>query len=76
LAIKNEIKVLNVKGDSQLIINQVTGKYQVKAENLIPLYNKVMDLCKSFYTLEFKHIKRELNKEADKLANIALDTLT
>ncbi len=76
MAINNEIKILNVKGDSQLIINQVTGKYQVKAENLIPLYNKVMDLCKSFYTIEFKHIKRELNKEADKLANIALDTLT
>ena len=76
LAIKNKINILNVKGDSQLIINQVTGKYQVKAENLVPLYSEVIELCKHFYTIEFKHIKRELNKEADKLANTALDTLT
>lgn len=76
LALDCNIKSIIVEGDSNLIINQMTGKYQVKAENLIPLYNSAKILDELFDYIEYRHIRREFNKEADKLANKALDTNT
>ena len=76
LALDCNIKSIIVEGDSNLIINQMTGKYQVKAENLIPLYNSAKILDEQFDYIEYRHIRREFNKEADKLANKALDTNT
>jgi ribonuclease HI len=70
------IKYLNVKGDSQLVINQVTGKYKVNSENLKPLHKKAVELINAFDVVLFEHIKRNLNKFADKLANNAMDTYT
>jgi len=74
LALDCNIKSIIVEGDSNLIINQMMGKYQVKAENLIPLYNSAKILDEQFDHIEYRHIRREFNKEADKLANKALDT--
>ena len=73
LAIKSKIRNITVKGDSSLIINQVTGKYQVRADNLIPLHETVKILEMNFDNIKYEHVKREFNKEADKLANMALD---
>jgi len=75
LAIQNNITNILVKGDSQLIINQMTGKYKVKADKLIPLYNDAKDLERQFTDISYQHIKREFNKQADKLANLALDNI-
>jgi ribonuclease HI len=74
LALDCNIKSIVIEGDSNLIINQMMGKYQVKAENLMPLYNSAKILEEQFDYIEYRHIKREFNKEADKLANKALDT--
>ena len=74
LARDADIKQLHVKGDSSLIINQVTGKFQVRAENLLPLYNQVKILENCFTNISYQHIRREFNKDADALANRALDT--
>lgn len=73
LALKYNIKSIRVEGDSNLILNQMSGKYQVKAENLIPLYNAAKLLESEFNIISYHHIRREFNKEADKLANQALD---
>ena len=73
LARDANIKQLHVKGDSSLIINQVTGKFQVRAENLLPLYNRVKILENCFNNVSYQHIRREFNKDADALANRALD---
>jgi ribonuclease HI/probable phosphoglycerate mutase len=73
MALKNNLQCIHVEGDSKLIINQMTGTYKVKAENLLPLYTEAMELSKRFRIIKFNHIKRELNKQADKLANSALD---
>ena len=73
LALKYNIKSIRVEGDSNLILNQMSGKYQVKAENLIPLYNAAKILESEFNLISYHHIRREFNKEADKLANQALD---
>ena len=40
----------------------MTGKYKVKAENLIPLYNEAKDLERQFTDISYQHIKREYNK--------------
>ena len=75
MAVEHNISNLNIEGDSQLIINQMTGKYNVKAENLKPLYEEAKLLAENFDNINYKHIKREYNKEADKLANEALDNV-
>ena len=60
-----------VKGDSSLVIHQMTGKYKVKSPHLIPLYNEAKDIIKNMDII-FLYIPREENKEADYLANMAL----
>jgi len=60
-----------VKGDSSLVIYQMTGKYKVKAPHLIPLYNEAKELIKDM-DVTFLYIPREENKEADYLANMGL----
>jgi len=66
-------KELEVRGDSQLIIKQITGKYRVKSSNLIPLFNEAKKLCDNFEKLKFKWVKREDNSRTDALCNRALD---
>jgi ribonuclease HI len=61
--------------DSQLIVEQIKGNYRVKEAHLKLLYNQAESLIKKLKSFSIKHIKRELNKEADKLANRALDAL-
>ncbi len=66
---------LIVNADSQLMIRQLSGKYKIKNIKLRELKNKVDDLLGSFKSVKFVHIPRELNKEADRLANKALDSM-
>jgi ribonuclease HI len=60
-----------IKGDSQLVIYQIKGRYKVKAIKIIPLYQKVMSLISKFNDIHFEWIPREKNSEADKLTNYA-----
>lgn len=71
-AIKLGIKELSVEGDSLLVINQMTGIYKVKSENLIEIHNEVKELTKQFDFISFTHIYRTNNKRADELSNIAI----
>ena len=64
---------LRVRGDSQLAIRQVTGRYSVRANRLIPLHNKVMELKKRFSSVEFEWIPRDFNEEADALCRKAFE---
>ncbi len=73
LAKAHGCKVLEVRGDSQLIIRQITGRYMVKSENLIPLFNEAKKLCCNFEKIGFKWVKREENTDTDALSNSALD---
>jgi ribonuclease HI len=59
---------VTVRGDSQLAINQLLGRYAVRARRLIPLYNKMLELKTGFYSVTFEWIPRELNEEADALS--------
>ena len=73
LALKNRAGDLEVFMDSQLIVNQVTGQYKIKQARLYKLYTEVARLAKQFSSIKFSHIPRKENKQADRLANLALD---
>lgn len=65
---------LTVKMDSKLVIEQLKGNYKVKHPNLVPRYLEVKNLiARNFPSIEFVHVPRELNKDADALANQAMD---
>jgi ribonuclease HI len=70
----NDYKII-VRGDSQLVIYQIQGKYKVKAARLVPLHNKVINLISKFKDIQIEWVPREKNKEADMLSNKAYQEL-
>lgn len=65
---------LLVRMDSKLVIEQLKGAYKVKHPNLIPRYLQVKNsIARSFPHVSFEHVRREFNKDADALANKAMD---
>jgi len=62
-----------VYSDSELLVRQLNGRYQVKNKNLKELFDQVQKLQNSFQKVVFTHIRREYNVIADQLANSALD---
>lgn len=72
LATKNGVSSLTVRGDSQLIIKQVTGEWNAN-EKLDRLRDGIRDQLSAFASVEFEHINRNDNRAADSLANRALD---
>ena len=68
-----DIKDINVEGDSQLAINQLNGIYRVNSENILEIYNKIIECLINFDSFNFRHIKRDKNKIADYLANKSID---
>jgi ribonuclease HI len=66
-------KRVEARMDSELLVRQVIGRYRVKNPGLIPLHNRVLNLRGQFSEVVFKHVPRDQNKEADALANQALD---
>ena len=77
LAIKkcNELNIKNiiVKGDSKLVIQQIQGNYKVNSPTLKSLYDIVTVEIEKLTYLKLIHIERSLNKDADALANLAID---
>ncbi|MGA7435647.1 MAG: ribonuclease HI family protein [Solirubrobacterales bacterium] len=60
-------------GDSELIVKQVQGKYKVKNAGMKPLHAEAKAALADFDSWTISHVKRELNKDADRLVNEALD---
>lgn len=59
--------------DSELVVKQLKREYKVKNAELAPLFLEIHNLSLSFERINYTHIRRELNKEADRLANEAMD---
>lgn len=70
--------VLNIYSDSEVVIKQLTGDYQVKNEHLRKLRNQIFEIVKEFSKVKFKHITRnnEWIARADKLCNRCLNLNT
>jgi ribonuclease HI len=66
---------VDLRMDSQLVARQITGQYRVKHPDLKPIHAQVMSLLSRFAGYTVGHVPRELNKEADRLSNVAIDQL-
>lgn len=64
---------LEVISDSLLLVQQMLGTYRVKHPNLIPLHQKAKQMASKFRPFSIRHTPRNGNKEADRLANVAVD---
>lgn len=71
--VDNKVHEFEVVMDSEVIVRQMTGRYECRAANLIPLFRKAKNLTKDIPILSIRHVYREDNVEADRLANEAMD---
>ncbi|WNG60384.1 ribonuclease HI family protein [Archangium gephyra] len=67
------VKELEVLADSELLIRQLQGRYQVKSPTLRPLYEEASELLEHFSRVRLTHVPREKNKAADEMSNRAID---
>ena len=72
-AAAQKIDRLLVRSDSELLVRQMRGHYKVNSPDLRPLHERARKLARGFAYFAIEHVPRELNREADELANIALD---
>jgi ribonuclease HI len=64
---------VELRSDSLLLVNQLTGRYKVKTPHLQPLHRRVRRLAAGFDRVTFEHVPRERNVDADRLANAGVD---
>jgi ribonuclease HI len=69
----NGIRTLRIRSDSELLVKQMKGEYQVKNPGLQSLHQEARTLARQIGRVTFEHVRRELNREADRLANEAMD---
>jgi ribonuclease HI len=67
---------LLVRSDSELLVRQMQGRYKVNSPDLRPLHERARKLAHGLAHFSIEHVPRERNREADELANIALDRTT
>jgi ribonuclease HI len=72
-ALRHGFKALRVVSDSELMVKQINGQYKVSSPTLKELYDRAMKLIEQVDYFEIKHVLREKNREADRLANLAMD---
>ncbi len=72
-ATRHGVDRLQVRSDSLLLVKQMRGEYRVKHAGLRPLWQEASDLVRRIRDVQFEHVRRELNKDADRLANEAMD---
>ena len=71
---KAEKSEIEIKTDSELIVKQLNGEYKIKKQNLMPFFIEIQNLKQDFNKVNFIHIPREENKEADRMVNKELDS--
>ena len=64
---------VTIFADSLLLVEQLNGRFRVKAENLKPLFAEALRRAKAFRSFSISHVRREKNKDADRLANRGAD---
>jgi ribonuclease H / adenosylcobalamin/alpha-ribazole phosphatase len=64
---------VDLRADSNLLIEQLSGRYRVKAAHLRPLYEAVLEQARRFERISYRHVPREQNTHADRLANAGVD---
>jgi ribonuclease HI len=72
----NSIRALHVESDSELLVKQMRGQYKVKSADLQPLFERAKKMSQSLASFQIRHVYREQNREADALANEAMDEVS
>jgi ribonuclease HI len=72
-AVTHGISALRIQSDSELLVRQMQGRYKVKSADLKPLHERAQKLSRQLAYFQIEHVRRELNRDADALANVALD---
>jgi ribonuclease HI len=67
------LRRLRIRSDSELLVRQMQGLYKVKSADLKPLHERAQKLARGLEYFAIEHVRRELNSDADALANEALD---
>jgi len=66
-------RVVQIRADSELLVKQMRGEYRVKHPGLQPLAARARVLAAGLDRVTFQHVRREQNKEADRLSNLGMD---
>ena len=72
-AVEHNYRRLKIITDSELLARQINGQYKVKNANLKELYDRARTLIAQIDAFRIEHVRREHNREADRLANDAMD---
>ncbi|HEX6140407.1 MAG TPA: ribonuclease HI family protein [Candidatus Limnocylindria bacterium] len=72
-ALRHGATHVDLRMDSQLVARQIAGRYRVKHADLQPIHARVMALLARLTGYTVAHVPRELNREADRLSNVAID---
>lgn len=67
------VREVEVFADSELMIRQLGGRYQVKSPSLRPLYEEALKLLNDFSRVKLVHVPRDMNAAADEMSNRAID---
>jgi ribonuclease HI len=69
----HDLRSLHVESDSELLVKQMRGQYRVKSPELQPLFERAKKMSQGLASFRINHVYREQNREADALANEAMD---
>ena len=72
-AVRHRFKAMKVLSDSELMVRQIKGEYKVKAPGLVDIYARAKSLIRQLDWFQIEHVRREQNRDADRLANAAMD---
>ena len=72
-AIEHGYGTVKAVSDSELLVKQMKGQYKVRSEALLAIYTEAKQLVRKLEHFEIRHVLRHLNKDADRLANAAMD---
>ena len=72
-AVDHGEREVHIRSDSELLVKQMRGEYKVKHPGLQPLYVRARLLAVEIGDVRFEHVRREFNKEADRLSNLGMD---
>ena len=73
LAVERDADDVEIFADSELVVRQIQGRYRVKNESLKVLYAEAVRLIARLPEFHIVHVRREKNKHADRMVNLALD---
>jgi ribonuclease HI len=73
-ATSHGITAIRIRSDSELLVRQMQGRYKVKNAALKPLHERASKMARQLAYFAIEHVRREQNRDADALANVALDS--